>query len=103
MKPLSIICILATFLFCACEKLLVEKPKSLAVETFYNTPAEVDAAIGAIYSPLRSGDNFGAVYQAILESSTDLFLGRASFSPLSEFKGLDGTGTTRVGVIWNNF
>ncbi|HRE52376.1 MAG TPA: RagB/SusD family nutrient uptake outer membrane protein [Flavitalea sp.] len=105
MKLISIIGVFAIFLFCSCEKLLVEKPKSLAVETFYNTTAEVDVAIGAIYSPLRAGGtvNFSATYQAILESSTDFFLGRASYAPLNEFQGLDGTGITRVGTIWNNF
>ena len=86
----------------SCNKELQENPKSLAVENFYNTPSEVDAAIGAIYSPLRVSDCFGAVYQAIQEASSDVFVGRASFAPTSEFQGLNGTNITRVGKIWNN-
>lgn len=86
----------------SCNKELQENPKSLAVENFYNTPAEVDAALGAAYSPLRVSDCFGAVYQSIQEASADVFQGRASYAPISLLQGLDGTNITRVGKIWND-
>jgi len=36
----------------SCEKLLEENPKSIASETFYNTAAEVESAVNAIYYPV---------------------------------------------------
>jgi ABC-type uncharacterized transport system permease subunit len=36
-----------------CSDILVEKPKSLASENFYNTSAEAKAAVNAIYGPMR--------------------------------------------------
>ena len=41
----------------SCDDILKEQTKSLAVETFYNTAAEVDAAVNAIYTPLRSNNS----------------------------------------------
>jgi hypothetical protein len=87
----------------SCQDILIEAPKSLAVQTFYNTADEVDGAVAAIYSPLRNGNGFGAVYISMLETSTDYHVGRASWAPPSEFQGLDGTNITRVGTVWNNF
>ena len=87
----------------SCNKQLIERPKSIAENNFYNTSSEVEAALGAIYAPLRGSDCLGAVYESIQESSSDWFIGRASFAPTSEFQGLDGTGITRVGSIWNEF
>ncbi|HEV2479848.1 MAG TPA: RagB/SusD family nutrient uptake outer membrane protein [Puia sp.] len=96
-------CSLLLFGLASCRKTLQESPKSIAEENFYNTPAEVQAALGAIYSPLRGSECLGAVYQSIQEATGDWFQGRASYAPISLFNGLDGTNTTRVGLIWNDF
>lgn len=54
----------------ACNKeVLVEKPRSLVVEHFYNTDAEVQSAIAAIYPALRG--QFGGNYMCILECQTE--------------------------------
>jgi hypothetical protein len=85
----------------ACSEQLIEKPKSIAVETFYNTSAEVEGAISAIYAPLKTV--YGSEYIPLLESSTDYHLGGGSYAPNSEFQGLNGTNVTRAGTKWDNF
>lgn len=100
----NIVYILTAILLFSCEDVLVESPKSIAVETFYNTPAEVEAGIAAIYSPIREGNYaFGAVYQGIHEAFSDFFQGRASYAPLSDYQGLNSTNATRVDLIWQKF
>ena len=104
---MSKIKVLLLFLPCmislSCEDILIEKPKSIAVETFYNTPSELEAAIGAIYEAISHGDCMGGRYPAVIETMTDYIYGRGSHAPLSEFKGLDATNANRVYNIWNWF
>ncbi|QHV94150.1 RagB/SusD family nutrient uptake outer membrane protein [Spirosoma endbachense] len=85
----------------ACQEELIEQPKSLAVETYYNTAAEVESAVNAIYSPLRNDNCLGGLYPAQLEAYTDYSYGRGSYGPLSDFQGLNSTNITRVGQIWD--
>ena len=93
--------IFASFILLSCEDALVEAPKSLAVETFYNTPAEVESAIAAIYTPLR--DCMGGLYPTQLECYTDYGYGRGSHAVLSNFQGLDGSNQSRIGGFWDRF
>jgi len=95
---------LFAILLCACADILEEKPQAIAVETFYNSAGEVEAGIAAIYSPLRSGSAFGAIYPALLDISSDMLLsGRASWAPASKFEGLNGTAITRAQGVWGQF
>ncbi|WP_339867043.1 RagB/SusD family nutrient uptake outer membrane protein [uncultured Algoriphagus sp.] len=100
-KLLSIFCIVS--LLFSCQEALEENPKSLAVETFYNTNAEVEAALAAIYDPLRSDNAFGALYIAQLEAYTDYSFGRGSYGILTTFQGLDGNNEGRTQSMWNQF
>ena len=93
---------LILIVFTSCEKLLKEEPKSLAVENFYNTKAEVEAATNAIYSPLIP-DGAMPTYVASLEVTVDYSYGRGSWAPPNEFKGLDGTNIGRITTVWNAF
>ncbi|GAB3985537.1 RagB/SusD family nutrient uptake outer membrane protein [Spirosoma daeguense] len=86
----------------ACESELIEAPKSLVVEAFYNTAAEVEAAANLIAVPLRSSSGL-SVYEATLESQTDYAYGRGSWAPLSDFQGFDAANVTRVSGLWNIF
>ena len=61
MKKLLLLCSIIVLLT-SCNDILEEKPQAIAVETFYNTSGEVESGIAAIYSPLRSGSVFGAIY-----------------------------------------
>ncbi|MBD2702821.1 RagB/SusD family nutrient uptake outer membrane protein [Spirosoma sp. BT702] len=85
----------------ACERELIEQPKALVVESFYNTAAEVEAAANLITSPLRNSNM--SVYEATLESQTDYAYGRGSWAPLSDFQGFDAANITRVSGLWNTF
>jgi hypothetical protein len=84
----------------SCNKELVEDPRSLAVENFYNTAAEVEAATNAIYIPYRDGL---PLLVAQHESYTDYCYGRGTYAQLSDFQGLNTTNITRIQSIWNLF
>lgn len=88
-------------LFSSCEKLLVEEPKFMVVENFFNTAAEVESAINAIYNPLRS-TNY-TVYQTALECQADYAFGRGSWAPLHGHQGLNDANINRVAGLWNAF
>jgi hypothetical protein len=96
--------ILSTFLLLslsACEDTLVENPKFMVVENFFNTAGEVEAAVNAIYTPLRS-TNY-TVYETTLECQADYAYGRGSWTPLHEHKGLNDANISRVAGLWNAF
>src|SRR5688500_10892309 len=87
----------------ACDDILVEKPKSIAAEVFYNTESEAEAAVNAIYGPMRVGDALGINYPAQLEGLADYGNSRGSQTPVSLYQGLDNTNIGRVATIWDNF
>ncbi|WP_353718921.1 hypothetical protein [Dyadobacter sp. 676] len=97
----SAMAILSGGLLASCEDMLKEEPRSVAVETFFNTAAEVETAVNGIFSPLRS--NNYAVYETSLECQSDFVNGRGSWAPLHGFQGLDDANITRVGGLWNAF
>lgn len=88
-------------LLSSCKKALEENPKSLAVETFYNTAAEVEAAVNAIYVPIRANNCMGGLYAAQLESYTDYVYGNGSYAVLNDFQGLNATNINRVSLVWD--
>ena len=98
-KIISIFLVLAMF---SCEDALVEKPKSIAVETFYNTKSEVESAIAAVYAPLRTGNVFGMNYISLLECFTDYQYGRGSWAINSDFQGLNVTNIGRSDAAWTD-
>ncbi|MBC7915349.1 MAG: RagB/SusD family nutrient uptake outer membrane protein [Pyrinomonadaceae bacterium] len=99
---LGFIGLLPIILSVSCNKALIEAPKSLAVEVFYNTSAEVEAATNAIYAPLLSQVALPG-YIALLEAQTDYGLGRGSYLPLNEFDGFNATNESRAASIWELF
>ncbi|MBN1182378.1 MAG: RagB/SusD family nutrient uptake outer membrane protein [Bacteroidales bacterium] len=99
----KILLILTTILLFSCEDVLVEKPKLIAVETFYRTNSEVESAIGAIIAPLREINLFRGVYITMQEAHSDYFVGRGSFASISDYQGLISTNITRAGNAWKDF
>jgi len=85
-----------------CSDMLEEEPKSIAAEVFYNTPSEAEAAVNAIYGPMRTDNAFGINYPAQLEGMPDYGNSRGSQTPVSLYQGLDNTNITRVSVVWDN-
>jgi hypothetical protein len=84
-----------------CSKdVLVENPKTVAAELFYNTPEEVEAAVNAIYAPLRS--NY-AEQIAVLDAHTDWGYGRGSRADYNSFQGFNSGNINNAGIRWNSF
>lgn len=101
MKKISIIFL--SFLLFSCADLLVEEPKSIAVEVFYQTKDDLEAALAAINQPIRASDAMGGRFPGIHNSMVDYAQGRAGHAPLSEFKELDATNENRVYNMWSLF
>lgn len=87
----------------ACSDVLDENPKSIAAEVFYNTNSEAEAAVNAIYGPMRVSNALGINYPAQLEGLADYGNSRGSQTPVSLYQGLDNTNISRVSTIWDNF
>lgn len=79
-----------------------ESPKMIAEENFYKTAADLEAAVNAVYSPIRN--NMYANYVAALECHSDWLYGRGSWVPLGgDYQGLNDANITRVSGFWNGF
>lgn len=96
----KLLCLIPVLLLLSCEDVLEEAPKTIAVETFYNTSAEVEAAVNAIYQQLRAINNISGQLGAQLEAYTDYSYGRGSYQPLSDFQGLNTTNISRTDEGW---
>ncbi|WP_343704116.1 RagB/SusD family nutrient uptake outer membrane protein [Chitinophaga sp.] len=88
-------------LLLACKHELTESPQSLMAETFYNTKAEVESAVFAIYLPLRP--NTMPNYYATLECQSDYGYGRGSWAQMNEYQGFNDVNTNRINPFWADF
>ncbi len=103
MKSLSILSLFFLAFF-SCRKSLTESPKSVAEENFYGTAAEMEAAVNAIYVPLRDPSTVGmGVYIAVLEAQVDYDYGRGSYAVLNSFQALNDVIISRVTGVWAGF
>lgn len=100
MKTSIIYTLILALIFAGCEDILKEEPKAIAVETFYNTPSEIEASLYAIFQPLNTQNCMGGLWPAVLVSFDDIAYGRGSYGILSEYIGLDNNNITRVGSMW---
>jgi hypothetical protein len=87
--------------FVSCEDLLEEKPKTLAVEIFYNTSEEVETAVNAVYATLR-GNNM-VEQTVILDAHTDWGYGRGSRADYNALQGFNAANINNAGGRWNTF
>jgi starch-binding outer membrane protein, SusD/RagB family len=87
----------------SCEDVLLEKPKAIAVETFYNTAGEVETAVNAVYEQLRATNGISGQLGAQMEAYTDYSYGRGSYQVLSDFQGLNSTNIPRTDDGWRLF
>lgn len=97
-KILYILSILV--LLASCVDVLEENPKAIATQTFYNTADEIESAVYAIYSPIRSTNFLGGNYWAQMEAQNDYGSGRGSYAMVTQFQGIDATNIGRVGGFW---
>lgn len=103
MKISIIYTLIIALIFMGCEDILKEEPKAIAVETFYNTPSEIEASLYAIFQPLNTTNCMGGLWPAALVPYDDNAYGRGSYGILSEYIGLDNNNITRVGNMWIQF
>ena len=89
-------------LLASCDSMLDENARSVAAETFYNTPEEADAAVLAPLNQLR-GEFDGMSFPTMQEACADYAYGRGSWTEMSDYEGLNtSSNVTRAGTIWNN-
>lgn len=103
MKRFFPILVSGLMLLSSCSKFLDERPQSIATENFYNTPAEIESGLNAIYETVRYLSTFGGFYMIQHEINTEYMYGKGSFSPMNSYNGLDNTNVNRVTDSWNNF
>jgi starch-binding outer membrane protein, SusD/RagB family len=101
MKKIIII-ISSLVILVSCQDILEERPKTPAVEIFYNTAGEVESAVFAVYAVLQRSNAMGSLYPIQLEVYSDLFVGRGSYAPLNDH-ALDNTNINRTGFMWDDF
>jgi hypothetical protein len=95
----AIICMIATVLI-SCEKALEEQPKSIAVETFYNTYDEAQTAVTAIYFPIGNFIHNGEIgLNSVLGEMT---YGRGSWAAMNTYDGLNDTWKSRTEGRWSD-
>ena len=102
MKKILFFTVSCLFLM-SCEDVLKEAPKAVAVETFYNTAAEVETAVNAAYRELRATNGISGQLGAQVEAYTDYSYGRGSYQVLSDFQGLNSTNIPRTDEGWRLF
>ncbi len=84
----------------ACDGILEENPKSIAVETFYNTLNEAETAVNAIYHPIGVDLHNGEIgVNSVLSEFT---FGRGSWAAMNDYTGLNDTWKTRVSERWTS-
>ena len=102
-KTIYSLMISATFLFASCQELLLEEPKALMVESFYSTPAEVEAGLAAIYAPLRG--QMSGWWVGALDCQAEWgagYAGAANFDSHKTMQGLDNVASNNIVAIWDN-
>ncbi len=103
-KNIIYLLVIITSVTISCKKLLIESPKALTVEGFYNTAAEVQAGLAAMYEPIRN--DMPGYWLAILETQSEWASGQtgsANFDSYRTFKGLSNTGENNLIPRWNAF
>lgn len=85
----------------SCNDWLEENPKSVAVETFYNTTEEADAAIAAILSKFEPA--YDIIYPPMMEVFSEYVYGRGGWTNLSNSFDLDASNEGRMNNMWSAY
>ena len=86
----------------ACEDQLVEAPKDIVIENFYQNAADVEAAVNAAYLPFHSGA-FTASFTAVVDTENDWGYGRGSRAQYNDWTAFNSTNINRAQGVWNLF
>lgn len=101
MNKIIYITAIALFVSACTDSLLEENPKAIATETFYNTAAEVEAAINAVYYNVGVSQLTNEIN--ILEPLTDYSYGKGSLSYLNDYVGYSPANMTNMGYLWQAY
>lgn len=97
----NIIYIFIVLLFAtACSDVLVEEPKAVSAESFYQTASELEAAVYAGYWPICYAVGANGGIWVLNLTQADIGLGRLSYSNMSAFQGLSSTNSSRSRNVW---
>lgn len=88
--------------FASCQDLLEENPRDIVAENYYNTASELETAVNAVYSPLRTG-NFIGNYIAPLDAHNEWGFGRGSRAVFNDFQGVNTSWANSLGNVWSMF
>ncbi len=85
----------------SCSDFLEEIPEDrITEENFYKTLQDAQAAVDAIYQPVRHVSVFGGQYLLQVEIMAEFSIGRGSTAAVGAYQGLDATNAQRVGLVW---
>ena len=100
----TILIILTTLLFTACEKALEEVPKDFVSKAnFYKNEEDAEAAIAGVYAGMQN-DFFGITNYLMSELHGDYLFGRGSQAPITIWdQVLDQRNIGRCATNWSSF
>ncbi|RTE53779.1 RagB/SusD family nutrient uptake outer membrane protein [Arenibacter aquaticus] len=100
----TILIILTTLLFTACEKALEEVPKDFVSKAnFYKNEEDAEAAIAGVYAGMQN-DFFGITNYLMSELHGDYLFGRGSQAPITIWDQiLDQRNIGRCATNWSSF
>jgi len=84
----------------SCQSILEESPKTIVAENFYQSKTDFQAAVNAIYFPLRM---IRSEQIAVLSAHTDWGYGRGSRAQYNDFEGFNPTNMNAASSRWNSF
>lgn len=98
----NILLVISMFLYFSCaENLLQEHPKAIATETFYNTRAELESAVNAIYYNVGVSQLVNQIN--LMEPLSDYGYGKGSLSYLNDYIGYSPANVTNIGYLWQAY
>ncbi|WP_345230857.1 RagB/SusD family nutrient uptake outer membrane protein [Olivibacter ginsenosidimutans] len=93
--------IFAALTLASCSDFLEELPEDRFTEgQFYQNLEQAQAAVDAIYQPIRVTSAFGGQYFLQVEIMAEFSIGRGSTAAVGAYQGLDATNASRVGLVW---
>lgn len=101
MKNLSYLFASLLLAMVSCNDLLEENPKSIASENFYNTPAEIESALNAIYYPVGVSQLTNEIN--LLEACADYGYGKGSLSYINDYIGYSPANVSNMGYLWEAY
>ncbi len=101
MKTKSYIFLTLALAFSACSDLLEENPNAIASETFYNTAAEVEAALNSIYYPVGVSQLTNEIN--MIEACADYGYAKGSLEVIKNYVGYSPANMGNMGLLWESY